>query len=163
MGSLPLDEIVGDYVSNPYFQSIPAPVNEAFLKRLRERYPARPRVSDATEASYCAVYLWKQAVEKAKATDPPSVREGFRGQVFEGPEGRITSDPSNLHAWRTARIARLTEDKKFKIEYQSPEPVAPVPFPLTRSRDQWGAYLLSLHKQWDGRWEAPRLPGGVKP
>jgi urea transport system substrate-binding protein len=163
MGSLPLNEIVGDYVSNPYFQSIPSRVNEAFLTRLRERYPARPRVSDATEASYCAVYLWKQAVEKAKATDPASVREGFRGQAFEGPEGRITIDPVNLHAWRMARVARLTDEKNFKIESVSPEPVAPVPFPLPLSRDQWDKYLDSLYKMWNGRWEAPRLPGGVKP
>jgi urea transport system substrate-binding protein len=163
MGSLPLDEIAGDYLSNPYFQAISSPVNDAFLLRLRERYPARPLVSDATEASYCAVYLWKQAVEKAKATDPASVREGFRGQVFEGPEGRITIDPVNLHAWRTARIARLTNEKKFKIEYVSPEPVAPVPFPLSLPRDQWDEYLRSLYKMWDGRWEAPRFPGGVKP
>ncbi len=160
MGSLPLNEIVGDYVSTPYFQTINSPANEAFLKRLRDRYPARPRVSDATEASYCGVYLWKQAVEKAKKTDPVSVREAFRGQSFEGPEGRITIDPQNLHAWRMARIARLTNEKKFKIEYASPEPVAPIPFPQSRKREQWEDFLQSLHEKWGERWEAPRTPGG---
>jgi urea transport system substrate-binding protein len=163
MGSLPLGELVGDYASSPYFQTVETPENEAFLKRLRDRYPARLRVSDATEASYCGVHLWKRAVEQAGTTHPQKVREAFRGQAFDGPEGKVRIDPANLHAWRMARVARfgrVSDGLRFEVEFTSPRPVAPEPFPASRPRAGWEAYLGSLYTGWGDRWEAPRRPGG---
>jgi urea transport system substrate-binding protein len=153
--AMAVKEMVGDYAASPYFQSIDNPVNEAFLKRYRARYPYR-RVSDATEASYNAVYLWKQAVEAAKSADPPRVREAFKGQSLDAPEGRVRIDPKNLHAWRSARIAHINADLKFEVEYTTPRPLAPEPFPATRTRRQWEAYLNGLYEGWGGRWEGPR-------
>jgi hypothetical protein len=39
--------------------------------------------------------------------------------------------------------------------YLSPQPVAPEPFPPSRSRKEWEAFLAGLHRKWGGRWSAP--------
>lgn len=160
MSALPLSEIVGDYAAAPYFQTLESPTNQGFLKRLQARYPTRNRVSDSTEMSYCAVYLWKKAVEQAGSTDSAKVRDAFRGQWFDGPEGRITIDKDNLHAWRTARLAQMKPDTHFEVVFTNPRPEKPEPFPRSRTREQWLSYLDSLYKGWGNRWEAPRLPFG---
>jgi urea transport system substrate-binding protein len=155
VSALALKEMVGDYAASPYFQSIDSPANQAFLKRFRARFRFR-RVSDATEASYNAVYLWKQAVEAAKSVDPRRIREGFKGQSLDAPEGYVRIDPDNLHAWRTARIAHVNADLLFEVVSTTPRPLRPEPYPATRSRAQWEAYLNDLYQGWGGRWESPR-------
>jgi urea transport system substrate-binding protein len=155
MTTLAVKEMVGDYAAAPYFQSIDSAVNRAFLKRYRAKHPFK-RVSDATEASYNAVYLWKQAVEAAKSVDPSRIRAAFRGQELDAPEGRVRIDPKNLHAWRMARVGRINADYQFEVVYTTPRPLAPEPFPATRDRRQWESYLNSLYEGWGGRWERPR-------
>ncbi|OWK40591.1 Urea ABC transporter, substrate binding protein UrtA [Fimbriiglobus ruber] len=155
MRVLRLQELVGDYVVAPYFESIDTLVNRAFVKRHREKYPAR-RVGDAAEATYAAVYLWKQAVEAAGVPDPPRVREAFKGQEYEAPEGKIRIDPETMHAWRTARIACVKTGPAFEIVYTSPGPVSPEPFPSSRPRAAWETYLDTLYKGWGNRWEGSR-------
>ncbi len=155
LASIPQQELTGDYISLPYLQSIESPVNEAFLKRFQAKYPTR-RADDAAEAAYSAVYLWKQAVQKANSVEPPRIREAMRNQEFEAPEGRIRIDPENLHAWRMARIARIDADRHFEIVFTSPKPLAPEPFPESRSRKVWEAYLKNLNEGWGHKWEGPR-------
>lgn len=155
LSSLPHQEITGDYVAVPYFESIQNPDNEEFLDRFRAKYPTR-RVGDGAEASYNAVYIWKQAVEQAGTPDPSRVRETVKGQTLDAPEGPIEIDAENLHAWRTARIGRIEERHTFDIVYTSPKPLRPVPFPATRSRAEWEDFLKQLYIGWGNRWEKPR-------
>ncbi len=157
MSTLPIKESIGDFSANPYFQSIESPANEQFLKRFRQRNKARVHVSDSTEASYCAVNLWKLAVEKAGSAAPTKVYEAARGQTYDGPEGRVRIDPNNLHAWRTVRVARMTDQLHFEVVFTTPKPVQPEPFPPTRTKEQWEKYLKSLYDGWGGRWEGPRI------
>jgi urea transport system substrate-binding protein len=154
LASLRQPEIVGDYISLPYFRSIQSPVNEAFLKRFRAKYPTR-KPDDASESAYCAVYLWKQAVQQARSVDPPRIREAIRGQKFDAPEGEIRIDAKNQHAWRFARIARIEPERHFEIVFTSPKALEPEPFPTTRNRDAWVAYLKKLNEGWGQRWEGP--------
>jgi urea transport system substrate-binding protein len=155
MGSLSLREMVGDYSAWPYFQSVEGEANQEFLKRFQARYPTR-QASDAAVVSYCAVYLWKQAVEAAGSADVRAIRQAFRGQKLDAPEGPIRIDPDNQHAWRMARIAQLTESLRFKVVHRSVEPLAPEPFPRPPPRAEWEVYLKSLYDGWGQRWEGPR-------
>ena len=155
LSSIPQQELIGDFISLPYFQSIESPVNSAFLERFRAKYPTR-RADDAAEAAYSAVYLWKQAVQKAGVVDPPRIREAMRDQRFEAPEGPIRIDPTNLHAWRISRIARIDAGRQFEIVFTSPKPLPPEPFPASRSRAVWEAYLKKLNGGWGNKWEGPR-------
>ena len=155
LNSIPQEDLTGDYIALPYFQSIKSAANDAFLKLFREEHPTR-RPDDAAETAYSAVYLWKQAVEKANSVDPPRIREAMGNQSFEAPEGRITIDPENLHAWRMARVARIDAGLHFEIVDTSPKPMAPDPFPRSRSRKAWEAYLKERYDHWGQKWEGPR-------
>jgi urea transport system substrate-binding protein len=157
MASLRLRDMVGDYAAASYFQSADTSANVEFVKRFRARYPGRTRIGDSSEASYCAVYLWKKAVERARSTAPLQVREGFRGATYEdAPEGPMRIDERNLHAWRMARFARMNDDLQWEILFTTAKPVAPEPFPNSRSKIAWMDYVNQLNKQWGGHWEAPR-------
>jgi urea transport system substrate-binding protein len=155
MASIPSQELEGDYIALPYFQSIESPANRAFLESFRTKYPTR-RADDAAEAAYAAVYLWKQAVQKANSVSPDRIREAIGDQRFEAPEGPIRIDKNNLHAWRIARIARIVADRQFEIVFTSPKPLQPEPFPTTRKRGEWESYLKKLNEDWGQRWERPR-------
>jgi urea transport system substrate-binding protein len=150
---LDVSRMVGDYSSASYFQSVPGQVNQEFLKRFRARYGPTRTVNDPMEASYSAVYLWKQAVEAAGSTQTATVRAALKGQQFDAPEGRIRIDPATQYAWRTARIGQVTGERQLKVVWQSPEPLRPRPFPATRTPEAWKGFLGELYAKWGERWE----------
>ena len=121
---------VGSYTSFPYFQAIDTDRNKAFIERYR-KYVNDPKAvtHHALESSYFQVYLWKQALEKAggEAT-PAAIREGVKGQVFEAPNGTVTIDPENLHAYLTPRIAQWGSDGQGSIIDEYSAPVEPLPY-----------------------------------
>jgi urea transport system substrate-binding protein len=80
------------------------------------------------EAAYIAVYIWKQAVEKAGgADDLDKVRMAALGQSFDAPEGKVTME-NNHHLAKFVRIGEVGEDGLFKIAYETKEAVKPLPW-----------------------------------
>src|SRR5262245_58881114 len=69
--------LVGHLAAWNYFMSIKAPANDAFTKKWADYAKAKniaghkdkPLTNDPMEATYIGVYMWKQAVEKAKSFD----------------------------------------------------------------------------------------------
>ena len=59
--------------------------------------------------AYNAVYLYKQAVEKAKSTEPQAVAEAMVGQTFEGPTGPVEMTPSH-HLAQTINLVQVDGD-----------------------------------------------------
>src|ERR1043165_2029889 len=67
--------LVGHLAAWNYFQSIKAPANDEFIKKWSAYAKAKgvaghkdkPLTNDPMEATYIGVYMWKQAVEKAKS------------------------------------------------------------------------------------------------
>ena len=64
-------------------------------------------------------------------------------------------DPSTQHAFRTTRIGRIKSDGQFQIVWTAPEPIAPEPYPIERSAEEWRAKLNDLKRSWNGQWAAP--------
>jgi len=119
----------GSYTSFPYFQAIDTENNKAFIDRYRSFVEDDTAVTHhALESSYFQVFLWKQAVEKAGEATPDAIREGVKGQVFEAPNGTVTIDPDNLHAYLTPRIAQWGGDGQGTIIDEYPEPIQPLPY-----------------------------------
>lgn len=148
-------DLQGDYLAGHYFQTLEGKENEAFVARFRARFPTR-RVTDGMLGAYASVYLWKQAVESARSVAPPDVRKALRGQSISTPEGKITLDPDTLHAWRTARVGKVMDQLRVQVEFTSPGPLKPEPFPPSRPRGEWKRFLADLYEGWGQRWEAPR-------
>jgi urea transport system substrate-binding protein len=144
-----------DYASSNYFMSLPGPSNEAFLQRFAERYGAQRLVSDPMETTYASIQLWAQAVRAAGSDDVAAIRRAIRGQRYDGPQGRMEIDPETLHTCQYARLGKLSDSGRFKVVYVSPEPVTPEPYPPSRSRKEWDAFLNDLHDRWHGKWANP--------
>jgi Periplasmic binding protein domain len=146
---------VGQFAAWNYFQSISRPENRAFVDAFRTRYGAERVVSDPMEAAHCGVALWARAVAEAGTAEVGPVRLVLRQQSMNAPEGIVSIDPENQHAWKTVRIGRVQPDGQFAIVWDSGRPVPPIPFPITRARSEWESLLNDFYRSWGGRWSNP--------
>lgn len=148
-------DLLGDYAAWNYFQSVDRPENASFVARFRAKYgPQRP-ICDPMESGYIGVKLWAQGVAKAGSIDPQTIRQAMLDQRLEAPEGKVRVDAETGHLWKVVRLGRVTPEGQFDIVWSSEAPVRPEPFPATRSRAEWAAFLADLYRGWGNRWEAP--------
>jgi urea transport system substrate-binding protein len=156
LGSISTSDIVGEYAAWNYLESISSPQNQSFVKLMQNRMGQEIIVSDPMEAAYTGVHLWARAVVKAGSPEPTSVRTAMHGLTLQAPHGLVTLDPATQHLHKTIRIGKITEQGRLAEVYASEGPIAPVPFPGTRSKEAWEQYLNDLHLGWGGRWARPR-------
>ncbi len=123
-----VEYLKGHYAAWNYFQTVDTPASKKFVAAFKAKYGAERVVNDPMEASYIMVYLWKQAVEKAKtADDLDKVKMAAYGQTFDAPEGMVTMN-TNHHLSKFVRIGQVAEDGLFKIVYATKDAVKPVPW-----------------------------------
>jgi urea transport system substrate-binding protein len=122
-----VEYLKGHYAAWNYFQTVDTPANKKFVEAFQKEYGAERVTNDPMEAAYIAVYLWKQAVEKAGTTDLAKVRAAAYGQTIDAPEGKVTVN-ANHHISKTVRIGEVRDDGLFEIVYATPAPVEPVPW-----------------------------------
>ena len=118
----------GHYAAWNYFQTVDTPANKKFVEAFKKKYGEDRVTNDPMEAAYIMVYLWKQAVEKAKtADDLEAVRKAAIGQTFDAPEGMVTME-NNHHISKFVRIGEVGEDGLFKIVNETDKAVEPIPW-----------------------------------
>jgi urea transport system substrate-binding protein len=118
----------GHFAAWNYFQTVDTPASKKFADSFKAEYGAKRVVNDPMEAAYTMVYLWKQAVEKAKTyEDLEKVREAAVGQTFEAPNGKVVMN-GNHHISKIVRIGKVREDGLFEIVNSTPNAVEPVPW-----------------------------------
>ncbi len=123
------DNAVGYYACMGYFQSIDSPINKKFVKAIKDKYGANRVVGDPMQCGYNSVYLWKNAVEKAKSFAPDDVLKASAGLQIEAPEGIVRFDKENHHVWKKVRVGRALENGQFEIVHETADLVQPDPFP----------------------------------
>jgi urea transport system substrate-binding protein len=148
--------VVGDDAAWNCFMSIDRPQNHAFLKRFQAKYGKHWLTNDPMEATYFGVHLWAQAVRAAGSADVRAIRKAIKGQRFDAPEGPVQIDPTTQHTSKTVRIGKILEGRHFEVVYTSESPIAPVPYPPTRTRQAWHDFVNDLHISWGGHWANPR-------
>jgi urea transport system substrate-binding protein len=151
---LPLSAMVGDYAAWDYFQSIDRPENKAFVKRFQAKYGPDSVTSDVIEAAYNSVWLWAQAVSEAGTADIPDVIRALRHQSLNAPEGIVTVDEETQHTWRPVYVGRILGDGQFDLVWSSEKPIRPIPYPRSRSQEEWDSFLENLYRTWGG-WANP--------
>ena len=156
------DDFAGNYAAWNYFQSIDRPENAEFVSAFKKRYGNDRTISDVMNAAYSGVLLWAQAVEESSRTDVRQVRYALRHQSLNAAEGIIAVDSETQHTWLPVSIGRIRQDGQFDIVWSSNTAVRPVPFPISRSREEWEKFVEDLHQQWGGKWAAPSN-SGAKP
>jgi len=129
--------LVGHLAAWNYFMSIKAPANDEFTKKWASYAKAKsiaghkdkPLTNDPMEATYIGIYMWKQAVEKAKSFDVPKVTAAMAGQTFKAPSG-ITSkmDEKNHHLHKAVFIGVVTAEGQFNVVWKTKGPVKAQPW-----------------------------------
>jgi len=153
--TLSREDLAGQYLAWSYFQSMQTAENATFVEAFRRRYGADRVTSDVIETAYFSVHLWSVAVAEAGTTDVDVVREAMLGQSFNAPEGIVSVDPATRHTWRSFSMGRVRDDGQIEIVWTSAKPIRPIPYPTSRTRDAWDAFLADLHAQWGGSWANP--------
>ncbi|HZE60058.1 MAG TPA: urea ABC transporter substrate-binding protein [Burkholderiales bacterium] len=151
--------LVGHLAAWNYFMSIKAPANDAFIKKWSAYAKAKnipghkdkPLTNDPMEATYIGVYMWKQAVEKAKSFDVEKVTAAMAGQTFPAPSG-ITSkmDEKNHHLHKAVFIGEVKADGQFNVVWKTQGPIKAQP---------WSPYIPGNDKKKD----EPALMADKKP
>jgi hypothetical protein len=101
-----------------------------FVDRFKREHGSDRVTDDPIEAAYFQVYLWKLSVEKAGSFEVDDVRAAFSGGIeFEAPGGKVRLDPKTQHTYKRFRLGRVRHDRQFDIVYESPEWIAPDPYP----------------------------------
>jgi urea transport system substrate-binding protein len=136
--------MAGHYAARNYFQSIPGPENQAFVKRFRDHFGQNAVVDGPTEASYVNLQMWVQAALEADSSDVAQVQRTILRQSLPAPEGIVAVDPVTRHVWKIARVGRARDDGQFDIVWDSARPLEPTPFPTYRSREEWDRLLKSI-------------------
>lgn len=142
----------GDYAAWNYFQSLESAENQIFIENYRKRFGKEKVCADPMEAAYLGVYLWKQAVERAKTPEVSEVKQNLGDLSFQAPEGLVYTDKATQHTWKTVRLGQIQGNGQFKVVWDSQKPVRPIPFPNYRDRETWQGFLDSLQKNWNGNW-----------
>lgn len=142
----------GHFAAWNYFQTVDTPNSKKFVDAFKAEYGNERVVNDPMEAAYTMVYLWKQAVEKAKTyEDLEKVRAAAIGQTFEAPNGKVVMN-ANHHISKIVRIGKVREDGLFEIVNSTPTAVDPVP---------WNQYIAAT-KGYTCDWSDPKKGGKYK-
>jgi len=140
--------LVGHLAAWNYFMSIKNPENDAWKKKWADYtkakklpYADKPLTNDPMEAAYIGVYMWKQAVEKAKSFEVAKVTAAMAGQTFKAPSG-ITSkmDEKNHHLHKAVFIGEVKGDGQFNVVWKTKGPVKAQP---------WSPFIAGNEKKVD--------------
>ena len=141
--------LVGHLAAWNYFMSVKNPTNDEFTKKWAAYAKAKnlpghkdkPLTNDPMEATYIGVYMWKQAVEKAKSFDTDKVVVAMGGQTFQAPSGFIaTMDAKNHHLHKPVLIGEIKADGQFNVVWKTKGPVKAQP---------WSPYIAGNDKKKD--------------
>ena len=140
--------LVGHLAAWNYFMSVKNPTNDAFKAKWAAYAKAKklpgadkPLTNDPMEATYVGIYMWKQAVEKAKSTDTDKVIAAMAGQTFKAPSGFVAKmDEKNHHLHKPVFIGEVKADGQFNVVWKTPAPVKAKP---------WSPYIEGNDKKKD--------------
>ena len=141
--------LVGHLAAWNYFMSLKNPANDEFTKKWATYAKAKgiaghkdkPLTNDPMEATYIGIYMWKQAVEKAKSTDTDKVIAAMAGQTFKAPGGfTSTMDMKNHHLHKPVFIGEIKADGQFNVVWKTSGPVVAKP---------WSPYIEGNDKKKD--------------
>ena len=129
--------LVGHLAAWNYFMSVKNPANTEFTKKWAAYakkkniagHKDKPLTNDPMEATYVGVYMWKQAVEKAKSFDVDKVTVAMGGQTFTAPNGFVMKmDEKNHHLHKPVMIGEVKADGQFNVVWKTKGPIKAQPW-----------------------------------
>ena len=148
--------MAGDFAAWNYFQSLESPENVEFVTNFRAKYGQQRLVTDPMEAAYFGVKLWAMAVQESGKTEPSEIRRAMRNLQMRAPEGEVRIDAGTQHTYKIPRIGKVLSSGQFEVVWTAAKPEAPLPYPTSRTAEQWRALLHDLYTGWGNQWAAPK-------
>ncbi|MFN8454483.1 MAG: substrate-binding protein [Anaerolineae bacterium] len=106
----------GHLSTNTYFMSLDSPENKKFLESYARVAGKDAIVTNFGEGTYDAIWLWREACQKAGTLETEKVVDALKDLSFKGPQGEVKIDPKTHHATVRCLIGESTEDpNKFNI------------------------------------------------
>ncbi len=106
----------GEYTALPFFTVAAGDGVQPFLDAFAAKYGAGEIPSGGESVgAYDAVYLYKEAVEKAGTTDAAAVAEALVGLSYDGPTGTVTITPSH-HLKQTINLVQAQGGKYVLVD-----------------------------------------------
>lgn len=133
---LEIEEMVGDYATSNYFQSLDKARNHQFIEAFNKEFD-HTIIDNSAESGYLSVYAWAQAAKETGHTSRKDILYALKDMRLNTPEGLITMDSNGRAAWRSIRIGRIEPDGQFAIIWESEDPLRPDLYPLYRSQTEW--------------------------
>ena len=121
-------DAAGHLSSSVYFSSVDTPENHWFTERWNAQFSHLGRASADAEASFVAIHLLANALERAADTSLEAVRDAVRGIELVAPQGPVAVNQENLHCAMRPRIGRSTHDYDFEIIHEARQLVQPDPY-----------------------------------
>jgi len=104
------------YTALPYFTVAEGAAAEDFLTAFQAEYGADQFPSGGEGVgAYDAVWMYKEAVEKAGSTDPTAVAEELVGLSFDGPTGKVTMTSSH-HLEQTINLVQARNGQYVLVD-----------------------------------------------
>ena len=142
--------MVGHLAAWNYFQSVKAPINDAFIKSWKAFIKNDKRVTnDPMEAHFIGFNMWVEAVKKAGTTDPDAVGQAIIGISVPNLSGGTSTMMPNHHITKPVLIGEIQADGQFEIVWQTSGTVV---------GDEWSDYLDGS-KDLISDWRAPLACG----
>jgi urea transport system substrate-binding protein len=138
---LDFDQLIGDYATQNYFQSIDTPSNLEFIKNFKKIYGDKRHVNNHMENAYIGVLFWHIGVIQAQSFDTQKVRERVSTQALAAPEGVISIDKKTQHTWKPILVGRIFPNEQFGIVYNSVSTIQPLRNQQLKSNEQWHLLL----------------------
>jgi urea transport system substrate-binding protein len=145
--------MTGDFFVLSYLQGLKNSKNKNFIQRYQQKYGKNSYLSETSESIYVGVHLWARAVLDAGSNQVVQVQRYASGRSIQGPGGMTYIDEQSRHSWKYMHIAQVKEERLESV-WHSKVPVAPMPYPASRTRKQWQQYLKELQNSWGGHWQA---------
>jgi urea transport system substrate-binding protein len=79
----------------------------------------------------------------------------MQNQRMRSPGGDVRIDPATQHTFKTPRIGKLQPDGQFEVVWTTAKPEPSVPYPTSRTTEEWRAFLHYLYTGWGNEWSAP--------
>lgn len=112
------EEANGIRICQNYVQSLPNPVNEAFVARFHERFGENyPYITELAMGAYQGVHLWAEGVRRAGRLERMAVIEALESGIeLEMPSGPVAIDPATHHCILDVHIAEVQNGRLEPIE-----------------------------------------------
>lgn len=117
--------LVGHLAAWNYFQSVKAPINDAFIKQWKAFKKSDKAVTnDPMEAHFIGFNMWVKAVEKVKSLDADKVIEALPGTEAPNLTGGVSKMLANHHLTKPVLIGEVRADGQFDVVWQTKDLVA---------------------------------------